>query len=268
MFNFAKAFTYLSLLGVVSQSLATSNVRRQAGADDIPNDAKSLSKDCQDSIYAAGVTAAFKASKAFTGEYLTTFKLSASLKDVTDLLASSAFKSIKPIQRYTKEYDIGFSAKLNYEQVCALDKDGRVSQSPLVSREDRTLTVLPQVSAVVVCERDRCSPENDLGPPVPPPALNSNIKGAPNIAGLSPVCARVVWYTVTEFDPATVDPGKYVAETKVWVTQKDSDAFFLKMPGIIRNPSAEADGFYAGKWTNAQLCEVEKSPLVSSTLAT
>jgi hypothetical protein len=243
MFNFAKAFTYLSLLGVVSQSLATSNVRRQAGADDIPNDAKSLSKDCQDSIYAAGVTAAFKASKAFTGEYLTTFKLSASLKDVTDLLASSAFKSIKPIQRYTKEYDIGFSAKLNYEQVCALDKDGRVS-------------------AVVVCERDRCSPENDLGPPVPPPALNSNIKGAPNIAGLSPVCARVVWYTVTEFDPATVDPGKYVAETKVWVTQKDSDAFFLKMPGIIRNPSAEADGFYAGKWTNAQLCEVEKSPLV------
>jgi len=238
MLNFAKAFTYVSLLGVVSQSFGQAPA--PGAGDDIPADAKALSKDCQDSLYAAGITAAFRASKAFTGEYLTTLKLSATLKDVSDLLASPQFSSIKPIQRYTKEYDIGFSAKLTYQQVCALDKDGRVS-------------------AVVACERDRCMPDNS--PPVPGPG-SANVQGAPNLAGLSPTCARVVWYTVTEFDPSTVDPGKYVAETKVWVPQRDSDAFFLKMPGIIRNPAAEADGFYAGKWTNAQLCEVEKSALV------
>jgi hypothetical protein len=137
MLNFAKAFTYVSLLGAVSQSFGQAPGGQAPGgqapgaADDIPADAKNLSKDCQDSLYAAGITAAFRASRAFTGEYLTTLKLSATLKEVSDLLASPQFSAIKPVQRYTKEYDIGFSAKLNYQQVCALDKDPRVCR-PLV----------------------------------------------------------------------------------------------------------------------------------------
>jgi hypothetical protein len=141
MLNFAQAFTYVSLLGLVSQSFG----QAPGAADDIPNDAKSLSKDCQDSLYAAGITAAFRASKAFTGEYLTTLKLSATLKDVADLLASPQFPNIRPIQRYTKEYDIGFSAKLTYQQVCALDKDQRVSlpSDAHLNHEYGTLTLPP-----------------------------------------------------------------------------------------------------------------------------
>jgi hypothetical protein len=66
-----------------------------------------------------------------------------------------------------------------------------------------------------------------------------------------------------EYDAATLDPGKFLAVTKVWVTQRDADAFFLNQPGMIRDKAAEADGHYVGKWTYAQLCEIEKSPLVS-----
>jgi hypothetical protein len=131
MFGSVGALRYLSLLGLVSQALCTSsarNARRQANPSlDVPADAKTLPLDCQDSIFIAGVSAEFKASKASTDEYFVQFKLSADAKDVADVLAQPLFKGVKVIQPYTKEYDRGFSAKLSYEQVCALDKDAKVS---------------------------------------------------------------------------------------------------------------------------------------------
>jgi ADP-heptose:LPS heptosyltransferase len=131
MFSITQTFAYISLLGLVSQSLCTPNdtiERRQATvSDDVPTDAKKLPLDCQDSLYYAGMTAEFKASKAYTDEYFVQLKLSAGAKDVTDVLATMA--GVKAIQTYTREDDRGFSAKLSYEQVCALDKDARVSYS-------------------------------------------------------------------------------------------------------------------------------------------
>jgi hypothetical protein len=148
MFNLSRAFTYLSLLGVVSQSLGSSGARIQrrqtsgpsssAGPSpfDLPADAKKLSNDCQDILYAAGVTAEFKASKANTDEYFVPLKLSATAKDVANILAIPSMRGVKAIQTYTKEYDRGFSAKLTYEQVCALYKDARVSILCSIVKED------------------------------------------------------------------------------------------------------------------------------------
>jgi hypothetical protein len=129
MLSVTRTFAYVSLLGLVSQSLSTSVdriERRQApAADDVPADAKKLPLDCQDSLYTAGMTAEFKASKAYTDEYFVQLKLSASAKDVTDILGTVS--GVKATQTYTREYDRGFAAKLSYEQVCSLDKDARVS---------------------------------------------------------------------------------------------------------------------------------------------
>jgi hypothetical protein len=133
MFELARTFTLLSLLGLVSQSLGALSDRidrRQANpASDVPADAKTLPLDCQDSLFAAGVNAEFRNSKAFTGEYFVQLKLSATEKDIADVLAKPPLTDVKMIQKYTKEYDRGFSAKLKYEQVCALDQDARVSHS-------------------------------------------------------------------------------------------------------------------------------------------
>jgi hypothetical protein len=144
------AFVYLSLLGLISHSLCVLNSRidrRQADPSlDVPTDAKKLPQACQDSLFAAGVSAEFKNSKAFTGEYFVQLKLSATAKDITDVLAQPPLTGVKMIQTYTKEYDRGFSAKLSYEQVCALDKDARVSHSRLTAKTKR-LTISSSRSA-------------------------------------------------------------------------------------------------------------------------
>ena len=137
MFNSAKALTCFFLLATGSQAQgigtsATRNVKRQAQGPidpnrDIPADARNLPADCRNILFNAGVTAAFKASKAYTDEYFVSLKFSSSAKDVTDILAMPAYRGVKPIQIYTKDYDRGFTAKLNYQQVCALDKDARVN---------------------------------------------------------------------------------------------------------------------------------------------
>jgi hypothetical protein len=131
MYTVSTLFTYLSLLGVISQSLGSSSQKRQTsgpstGASDVPADAKNLSRDCQDTLYHAGVTAEFKASPANTDEYFVPLKLSAAASSVADILALPSMKGVKTVQTYTKEFDRGFSAKLTYEQVCSLDKDARV----------------------------------------------------------------------------------------------------------------------------------------------
>jgi hypothetical protein len=89
------------------------------------------------------------------------------------------------------------------------------------------------------------------------------MKDAPKLSGLSESCARVVWYTLTDYDAATRDPEIYEAKTKIWVPKKDAEAFFLSLPGLVRNQAAEAGGYYAGKWNYTQLCDIEKSKLVS-----
>jgi hypothetical protein len=131
MFQVSGALMFLSLSGLLSPSLGALDIRidrRQATPSlDVPADATKLPQDCQDSLFAAGVTAELKSSKAFTGEYFVQLKLSATEKDITDVLAQPTFKDVKMIHKYTKEYDRGFSAKLSYEQVCALDKDARVN---------------------------------------------------------------------------------------------------------------------------------------------
>jgi hypothetical protein len=77
---------------------------------------------------------------------------------------------------------------------------------------------------------------------------------------LDPDCARVISYTIKN----AVGPyhkGLYLAVTKVWTTQGETDAFFAKFPKT--STGSEAIGYYGGKWTPQQLCEIEKSKLVS-----
>jgi len=228
--------TYLALLGAVSQVLGQ-GAAPPSGPPPIPADAQSLPGDCKAILAHAG-------TKSSGEEHFVSFKLSATAADVASVLALPALSGVKTIQTYTSDYDRGFTAKLTYQQICAIDKE-------------------PKVSIVLACDAQLCSAAKAPEKPIPAPSVNSGIKGAPDISGLPDTCAKVVWYTVTEFDPTTVDPGKFVAETKIWVPQKDADAFFLSLPGIIRNQAAEADGFYAGKWTNAQLCDIEKNALVA-----
>ena len=126
-----KLVIYISILGVLSQSLCTStiaNQKRQANNpnDDVPADAKKLSADCQDILYTAGVTSGFRASKANSDEYFVGLKLSTTANDVKEILALPYMTGVKTIQTYTQDYDRGFTAKLTYQQVCSLDKEARV----------------------------------------------------------------------------------------------------------------------------------------------
>jgi hypothetical protein len=89
------------------------------------------------------------------------------------------------------------------------------------------------------------------------------VTNAPKINGLSGECAKVIWYTLAGLDPRTVVPGEFVAITKVWVKPQDSDAFFNKFAGKIPNRDAEEHGVYTGKWTQQQVCDIEKNPMVS-----
>jgi len=118
IFNIMYSFQLLCLIAAISQSYA------QAPADDVPDDAKSLSTDCQDSLFMAGVTAAFKKSPKYSDKYDVELKLSATPKDLADVIAS--LKDVTPSLKYDVDYDRGFIAKLTYAQVCALDKDPRV----------------------------------------------------------------------------------------------------------------------------------------------
>ncbi len=86
---------------------------------------------------------------------------------------------------------------------------------------------------------------------------------APKINGLPSACAKVIWYTLAGLDPRTVVPGEFVAITKVWVKPQDSDAYFSKFAGKLPNREAEEHGVYTGKWTQQEVCEIEKNPMVS-----
>jgi hypothetical protein len=143
MFDVAKAITYLSLLGAVSQTAATKQfARRQAPngqidpRDDIPADAKNLPNDCKAIIYGTGMTAAFKTSKPNPDTYFVQLKFSTTAQDVP---AVAGLVNVKTINVYTKDWDRGFTAKLSYDQVCKLDKDARVSRCHSISPFTRVM---------------------------------------------------------------------------------------------------------------------------------
>jgi len=228
----------LVLLGVLSQVFA----QKGPGGLDVPADAKSLPLDCQDILFEAGVTNEFKASKAYTTNYHVALKLSSTAKDASDLLTLPALQGVSPLHSYTKEYDLGFVAKLSYQQACAMDKD-------------------PRVGYISVCDSVECDP--DTSPVAIGAPGTAGVTNAPSLTGLTSACAKVVWYTVAGLDPRTVVPGEFVAITKVWVPPKDSDTFFNKFSGKLSNAEAEAHGVYTGKWTPQELCEIEKNPMVS-----
>jgi hypothetical protein len=106
------------LLGTVYQTYA------QWVGEHIPEDAKSLPKDCQDSIFNTGMTAEFKNSTYFSDTYDVVLKVSTTAKDLAAVL--STLQGVNPSSKYDTEFDRGFRAKLSYSQVCALDKDPRV----------------------------------------------------------------------------------------------------------------------------------------------
>jgi len=249
MLNITRSILYLALLGMVSLSSSSSLNRRQAESSDpsldVPEDAKSLPKDCQDILFVAGVNAAFKAGKNYTDEYVVSLKLSTTADDVTNILAAPYMAGVTPKYVYTREFNRAIIAKLTYQQVCSLDRDARVT-------------------VVLVCEPDLCQAEP---PPTkdtrPGPSLNSGLEGAPDVSGLTPECARVVWYTITDYSPSSFIPGMYEAWAKIWPTKAEVDAYFEKQPGTIRNAAREARGYYQGNWTYPQLCEIEKNVLVS-----
>jgi hypothetical protein len=283
MLNLARTIAFLAL---AAQALAVPDIhveKRQGAAPapapatpaaapaapsepvvEVPADAKKLPKQCQDILVFSGMTAAFKASPANTGEYLVQLKISATATDVATILALPVLKGVKAINTYTKEYDRGFTAKLSYEQVCALDKEARVSHHaiPLTTPQLTWLSPSIKISIILVCNGKICAPETAANTLIGPSA-NSGLAGAPDVSKLPEQCARVVWYTVTEYAVETIDPGKYEARTKVWVTRADADAFFAKIPGYVKNEIEEDSGYYSGSWTHEQLCEIEKSPLVS-----
>jgi hypothetical protein len=83
----------------------------------------------------------------------------------------------------------------------------------------------------------------------------------PEAKGLDPNCARAVSSIISEYAADTTIPGRYMALTKIWVTTEAADAFFAKLPSVTTGD--EQGGHYGGNWTPQQLCEVEKSALVS-----
>lgn len=66
---------------------------------------------------------------------------------------------------------------------------------------------------------------------------------------------------ILEYAADTIIAGQYIALTKIWVTTEAADAFFAKLPSM--KTGDEQGGHYGGKWTPQQLCDVEKSGLVS-----
>jgi hypothetical protein len=113
---------------------------------------------------------------------------------------------------------------------------------------------------------------------IPPPVLNSTIKNTPNVAGLSPDCAKIVWYNLALQNPF---PANFVhpfpADTLV-VTFKQHISKEKAMK-IIYSPEAKGtfysegedemwDNFagqkaYAGRWNYTQMCHFEHLPEVS-----
>jgi hypothetical protein len=112
---------------------------------------------------------------------------------------------------------------------------------------------------------------------IPPPSLNSTIKNTPNIAGLTPECAKIVWYNLALQDPPPAGAISPYATDTLIVTFKQHVSKEKGMK-IIYSPEANGTLFseyedsmwesysapkaYAGRWNYTQMCYFEHLPEV------
>jgi hypothetical protein len=103
----------------------------------------------------------------------------------------------------------------------------------------------------------------------PEPSVNPTIKNAPNITGLTPDCAKIVWYNLAGFK--NPEPDTYLVTFKPSATKEQARK-------VIYAPEAKGTSYktgendmwrtdheskvYAGKWNLTQLCYLEHRPEV------
>jgi hypothetical protein len=107
--------------------------------------------------------------------------------------------------------------------------------------------------------------------------LNSTIKNAPNIVGLTPDCAKIVWYNLALQNPYPAGAISPYATDALIVTFKQHVSKEKAMK-IIYSPEANGTLFseyedqmweslttakaYAGRWNYTQMCYFEHLPEV------
>jgi hypothetical protein len=107
--------------------------------------------------------------------------------------------------------------------------------------------------------------------------LNSTIKNAPNIVGLSPECAKIVWYNLALQNPYPAGAIKFYDADSLVVTFKQHVSKD-KAREIIYSPEANGTFFlededdmwenlgavkaYVGRWNYTQMCYFEHLPEV------
>jgi hypothetical protein len=102
--------------------------------------------------------------------------------------------------------------------------------------------------------------------------LNSTFPKAPDITGLTPDCAKIVWYNLAGSQrPAEAVAGTYYVTLKPFVTKTQAE-------NLLRSPEANGTkftdlankqweiemglNFYTGHWNFTQLCYLEHLPEV------
>jgi hypothetical protein len=107
--------------------------------------------------------------------------------------------------------------------------------------------------------------------------LNSTIKNAPNIVGLSPDCAKIVWYNLALQDPYPADAispygtdarvvtfKQHVSKEKamkiIYSPEANGTVFSEDEDEMWENPSAPKE--YVGQWNYTQMCYFEHLPEV------
>jgi hypothetical protein len=109
-----------------------------------------------------------------------------------------------------------------------------------------------------------------------PPQLNSTIKNAPDIRGLTPDCANIAWYNLADVNQTKnihkkdSTLGNYTVTFKPHVTEEQADRIMYSpevrdgteqklwhVPALFLNLT-----IYLGRWNLTQLCYLEHQPEV------
>jgi hypothetical protein len=106
--------------------------------------------------------------------------------------------------------------------------------------------------------------------PLPEPSLNSSIKYPPDIRGLTPDCARTVWYSLAVFpQPETYTEGNFTATFKT-TTNREAGKQLIYSPEVKGTFFKEKEDTnwdsmfpsYEGHWNLTQLCYLAHRPEV------